>query len=720
MACVLSFVDVVVIVWRDFSLSWLGWGELLLEAGGLASLFALLLYGALCLWSALTAFVRRGRGLSDKASIVIDSLPVIVAELVCGYMLVAPVWSQQSTGMKAAWLLGAAFVAVGGVAVTGLFRLTNNCLTRWAGIAGLLLAATLYGVDVTVLAGLYPALHVGVFIGLLRVGYLASNALVRNPPRLPTRWVLLALAVLALYPLFLLSSTAASASIIATHGILTGKVLNSGRALTDFDGDGFSALFAGGDCAEFCAEVHPHALDIPSNGIDEDCSGADLVITIERGRRTTLFPLSKGTYNVVLVLIDAFRADHVAALGYPRKTTPNIDQLASRSQLFSRAYSQSSKTATSVPSILTGRYPSNLVMDFSNPKYPVYAGRFHTSNVTLTERLKKAGYGTVLGTRNRMYRSYDFTHGFDKINTKKIGSIKSTAHNMLRRRGKQPFFLMLHLMDPHEPYVRHPEHDFGPTMIDRYDSDIAAADEFVGALINRLVASKRMENTIFIVTGDHGESLGEMGRLHHIHLHEETLHVPLVMFVPGLSPRVFDKPTGLVDIVPTVLELLGLAPVPLVDGTSLAPYFFGEPYPGSAVISQRRERKGVTQNSLVRGNYRLTLGKGGVQLIDVVHDRKGERNLAKIHPEITRELRELLASRIQAVESAVLQRASESKTDMNFLSKQVHRFGQPTLLNLGLDLIKASGAGDRVVWKQILTRADLPEPLRLKVLEMAP
>src|SRR5207302_10065893 len=127
------------------------------------------------------------------------------------------------------------------------------------------------------------------------------------------------------------------------------------------DGDGYSSVLGGGDCNDFDREIHPGALDWPDDGIDQDCNGHQA--TLAAPPRAPFVPLPAAVprdANVVIITLDALRADHVGAYGYARATTPRLDSLARESALFSDAWAHAPSTRYSVPAILRGRFPSSI------------------------------------------------------------------------------------------------------------------------------------------------------------------------------------------------------------------------------------------------------------------------------------------------------------------------------------------------------------------------
>ncbi|MBP7148035.1 MAG: sulfatase [Acidobacteria bacterium] len=319
--------------------------------------------------------------------------------------------------------------------------------------------------------------------------------------------------------------------------------------------------------------------------------------------------------NVVLVLVDALRADHLSCYGYPRPTSPHIDALAERGVLFEQAIAQKPKTSPSVASILTGTYPYRHGILGSRSRLP-------DASVTLAERLSAAGLRTAAVVANpNLFREFGFDQGFAtyvEVGTRERGddaaAVNREVFAWLDRNGGAPFFLFVHYIDPHLPYAAPPpfrdrfrgepltaglagrrvplgdgrpgtiarEHAAGGPVdlglyVDRYDGEVAFADAEVGRLLARLRARGDEERTLFLLGSDHGESLVD----HEVYLdhgqvaYDAAVRVPLVVSWPEKLPvgRV-GRVAELVDIAPTVLELFGLAAGGL-DGASLVAALLG-------------------------------------------------------------------------------------------------------------------------------------------------
>jgi choline-sulfatase len=296
--------------------------------------------------------------------------------------------------------------------------------------------------------------------------------------------------------------------------------------------------------------------------------------------------------NVLLITIDTLRADHVGCYGYGPAYTPNIDALAAQGVRCDNAVSAAPITMPSHSSILTGLFPpAHGVRD--NGTYAL-----GDRAVTLAERMKAAGYETqAFVSAAVLNRRYNLTQGFDGYdddlwteNAPKLFMIRDrkgtrTAERVLawlgkweRRPGRPPFFAWVHLFDPHQPY--------DPDEIDSqrcalpYDAEIAGADRAVGMILDRLRRDGLLADTLVVLTADHGESLGEhKEKTHAIFVYDATMRVPLVWRFPRTFPagRVYRGPVRTVDIVPTVLGVLGLPGASETQGVDL-----GAPLAGRA------------------------------------------------------------------------------------------------------------------------------------------
>ena len=296
--------------------------------------------------------------------------------------------------------------------------------------------------------------------------------------------------------------------------------------------------------------------------------------------------------NVLLVTFDTTRADRIGCYGFPLARTPRLDRLAREGVRCTDAIAAAPITLPSHATILTGLHP---------PAHGVRDnGTFALGEkaVTLAERLKGAGYETqAFVSAVVLNRRYGLAQGFDGYDddlwaedAPKLFMIRErraarTAQRFVewlgRRDGasakakgkdRKPFFAWVHFFDPHQPLTPlAADSILSPTP---YDAEIAAADRGLGALLDALEERDLLDDTLVVVTADHGESLGEHGeKTHAIFVYDATIRVPLVLRLPGTIPRglVYRGPVRHVDVVPTVLSVLGLPGGGETQGVDLLP-----------------------------------------------------------------------------------------------------------------------------------------------------
>ena len=294
--------------------------------------------------------------------------------------------------------------------------------------------------------------------------------------------------------------------------------------------------------------------------------------------------------NVVVITIDTLRPDHLGCYGYKQIRTPNIDALAADGIRFGRAYTPVPVTLPSHTVIFTGTYPTfSGIHDFAGNK-------LGPNQPTLASVLKDQGYVTgavvasaVLDSRFGLNRGFDFYYDhfdFNRLQETNIEEMERPGNvvadvtlDWLEKNYQKKFFLWMHLYDPHYPY--RPPAPYSTEYKDRlYDGEIAFADEQVGRLIGFLKKKNLYHKTLIVLSGDHGESLGEHGeKTHGFFIYNATLHVPLVFHLPGTmpsKPRSPDDLVSLADLMPTVLETLHFAVPPGVQGRNLLPLIEGK------------------------------------------------------------------------------------------------------------------------------------------------
>ncbi len=341
--------------------------------------------------------------------------------------------------------------------------------------------------------------------------------------------------------------------------------------------------------------------------------------------------------DLLLVTIDAVRADHVGAYGYERPTTPHIDQLAATGVRFEYAYCATPHTSYSVTSLMTGKYMRPLLLQGAGADTDTWAGI-----------LRKYGYRTAgfyppavffiderlfTDFRDRFldfeYRKFEFLEGQPRV---------TQVEKYLKGEDRgQRVFVWVHLFGPHEPYEAHVAHEFGSRDVDRYDSEIAAADATVGKLV-RLFREQR-PGSMVIVSSDHGEEFGDHGgRYHGTTVYEEQVRVPLVVNAPDLlDARVVEETVQTVDLLPTVLAGLKIPRPPRIRGRDLSDLLTGARDEGEGVALAETEEYVM----LAEGALRLVCARkiGACELFDVQLDPGQQKNVAQEHSREFAELR---------------------------------------------------------------------------------
>jgi arylsulfatase A-like enzyme len=390
--------------------------------------------------------------------------------------------------------------------------------------------------------------------------------------RATVRWALVATAAAVVLTLAAGASEPARKA-ASTRAGLAAPLLDSARVALDFDHDGYPWLLGGGDCNDRDPTINPGAEEWPDDGIDQNCDGKDASAAALRA--PPLAPVPDAVprdLNILLVTIDTLRADHLGCYGYARPTSPEIDALAAQGTLFTNGWAHAPSTRYSMPAIATGRWPSAIAWDES-----IFWPRIGTGQRTIGQALKALGYYTGAYYAYSYFARGDargFERGIDdyqdrraSLHTNVAGpqeSVGSSSKEMaddgiafLDHNRDRKFFLWLHFYDPHLDYQRHPEAPrFGAAPADLYDGEIWFSDHHLGRVLARLKELGLWERTAIVLTGDHGEGLGEHGiHAHGYHLYPAQTRVPFIVRVPGLPPRHESTPVGHVDIAPTLVNL---------------------------------------------------------------------------------------------------------------------------------------------------------------------
>ena len=309
--------------------------------------------------------------------------------------------------------------------------------------------------------------------------------------------------------------------------------------------------------------------------------------------------------RILLISIDTLRADRLGSYGYAEADTPVLDDLARRGVRVERALAPTPITLPSHATLLTGTYPARHGVR-NNGTF-----RLGDEPATLAERFQDAGYRTAAFVGSAMLDSrYGLDRGFEHyqdsmpvssqagrlVSEVPAGEVSRRAASWIRDNQDRRWFAWVHYFDPHYDYA--PPEPFASRFSDRpYDGEVAYVDAAIGDLLAVLESLAQREDTLVVVTADHGESLGEHGeRSHGIFVYESTMRVPLILaWDRGLpAGRVLGGLARLNDIAPTLLEMAGLPALPASQGESLLPAI----QDGTAL-----ERQALLESWLPRLNY---------------------------------------------------------------------------------------------------------------------
>jgi hypothetical protein len=417
---------------------------------------------------------------------------------------------------------------------------------------GLVVTIAAWMSDVYVLPRLYPAFHAAMLAGALTGSALVGLAFrAASPPRYPA-YGFAGLVVIAVVSCGAWTTRAAGMLDHAT---------NLRLALVEH-----APLL--GRAVVVAMRFHP------ALGDELPAASADRIAPGEVGRS-----LDWTGHDLVLLTVDALRADHVSCYGYPRPTTPNVDALAREGSLFEHAYCPTPHTSYSVTSMMTGKYVR-----------PLLALGLGEDSETWPQALRRYGWRTAAFYPPAVF--FIDQERFGPFEREQLGfeyakvefadpalRAEQVAQYLDGVQAQAPLFLWVHFFEPHEPYVVHPDHVFrggASPDVDAYDSEVAAADEGIGAIV-RLVRERR-PGAVIIVTADHGEEFGEHGgRYHGTSVYEEQVRVPLIVSGPGLAAGGRLTPVvQTIDLLPTTLSALGMPRPARLRGRDVGPLLAGD------------------------------------------------------------------------------------------------------------------------------------------------
>ncbi|RDV36631.1 hypothetical protein DV096_17965 [Bradymonadaceae bacterium TMQ3] len=381
--------------------------------------------------------------------------------------------------------------------------------------------------------------------------------------------------------------------------------------------------------------------------------------------------------NLVMILVDTLRQDHMGYAGYERPTTPRIDALAEDATVFLDAYATSPHTPRSVPPLLFSNYASEMMWWGAQYNYP----RVRPENVGMFEVLEAGGW------RNQAFSSHFYFderrnvhQGFERWDNEGALSIAESNDDIAAPRtwerlepvieqlGKErrekgdeaePFSLFVHFFEPHARWIGHKEYDFGrgettrERHINNYDSEIAFTDAYVGRVIDKLKEEGLYDEVVIVLTSDHGEAFNEHG--HYFHgqtLYNPVIKVPLLVRVPGWFGRQVEGPVSIIDVAPTVVDLFGLTIPTEFGGRSMTDVMLGRAeVPERAVFSELLPYTNWKEHhrAVMLGDEKLIVNftLGLEEYFDLSVDPGEQNNLARERPERVKALRALLEERMQ-------------------------------------------------------------------------
>lgn len=383
--------------------------------------------------------------------------------------------------------------------------------------------------------------------------------------------------------------------------------------------------------------------------------------------------------NIVLITIDCLRADHLSCFGYPRNTSPFLDTIAQKGIWYKNAFANGPNTRHSVPSFLTSTYPL-LYPSEANGK------TFHPGRKTLAEHLKKKGY-TTAGIHSNPYVSkyYGYDRGFDYFNDFLLGQVEedkkqnkisksinelfkgvkaifmkklphetgeeinNEAFKWIEKQTDKPFFLWLHYMDVHMPYVppnnileelhlptyshykkiwmgkkiddvsmrKNIKDEEIKDYINLYDGTIRYTDNIIKNLIKNI--QKKYDDTVFFITADHGEEFREHGNLSHLNkLYDELIHVPLFIYGKNIPAKKIEKPVSLLSLAPTITQFTNI---------NQSTWFQGKPFSESRdyIIAEALDQHQTTAYRDNKWKYIKNQDKN--ELYNIIKDPEEKINL---------------------------------------------------------------------------------------------
>lgn len=387
---------------------------------------------------------------------------------------------------------------------------------------------------------------------------------------------------------------------------------------------------------------------VPTGEAATTASSALIPSAAPSGSAAAAAPAAKSgkpdSLNVLVISVDAMRADHMAFSGY-ESVMPNLEAFEKTAVSYTQFYSLSSFTSQTLGGFLGCRYPSEL------KRNGTFFGVYPEAELMFPELLQKAGVRTMSGQAHFYFAKgkAGFDQGFDvydmvpdlKRSNTTDENITSPQHTdmILKHLGdpantKGRFFAWYHLMDAHDMYLSHPEgKDFGKGAVKKYDGELYYVDMHLKKILDYVDSQEWGKRTMVVITADHGEAFGEHKQYRHgFELWQTLTHVPLMIRAPGVKPRRVSATRSMVDLCPTVLDSFGVSGDPSFQGVSLWPELSGADLPSRDAISDlARTGDNDRRRTLVHENFKI-IEEGnadGFRLFDIKADPGEENDLTR-------------------------------------------------------------------------------------------
>lgn len=523
--------------------------------------------------------------------------------------------------------LAALAIALG----TGVYRGVRRLSASWTPasyrmvLAGVASAGVAYLLAVAHL-GLGPihmrSLAVGCSLAALGLALLVGYLL------LPTRSssaLAVALCVEALLPMLGPLRDPHARFVLFAHSPVAGTLAAGLRDALDQDGDGSpSVAFGGADCDDSDPARGTAQREVPGDGVDQDCRGGDAALAPPAAVRTAAWPgcALPSRPSILLVTVDAFRADYLRP-----GVTPYMDRMRAVGLAFERAYTATTLTRSSFPSLLSGRNCSAFAS--ANPAVDQRA----TLGTTLPDVLRSVGYRTI--GFNYFETPAALEGEFDAFNAAfmdptpgqaRVGRRAASLTNAVlavTASTAAPWFVWVHYPDAHAPYLDESPRAAELPDAERYAHELAYVDLHVGRLVTGLATRGQLESTVVVIAADHGEALGQGGHEGHgSNVLEGTIHVPLLMVIPGCAARSVRHPVSMTRLAATLATLAGAR---LGGPDLLAPAEAAGPVVSEAIMLP----DGRLLRALLRGDDKLVVDvrNGGRMAFDLADDPGETRNV---------------------------------------------------------------------------------------------